>query len=90
MQSWFYGMLFQKLQATFHRKKSRQFRKYRLNNIWSNSLHMYISGPSPETKYKVISSLTFYRATGQTFSRALSKKVKPSASYSMLLKPMQS
>ena len=90
MQSWFYGMLFQKFQATFHRKKFRQFREYRLNNIWSRSLHMYISSPSRQTKYKVISSLKFYRTTGQTFSRTLSKKVKPSASYAMLLKPMQS
>ena len=41
-------------------------------------------------KYKVISSLTFYPATGQTFSRTLCKKVKLSASHAVLPKPMQS
>ena len=39
-----------------------------------------------EKKYKFISSLTFYRETGQNFSRTLSKKVKHSASHAMLSK----
>ena len=40
MQSWSYAILFQRLQATFHWKKFRQFREYHLNNIWSRSLHI--------------------------------------------------
>ena len=40
--------------------------------------------------YKVIRSSTFYPANGQTFSRAVSKKVNLSARHAMLPKPMQS
>ena len=84
------AVLQQRLQAIFHRKKIRQFRECRLNNIWSRSLHMYISGPSRQQKCKVISSSTLYPSIGQTFSRTLSKKLKLSASHAMLPKPMQS
>ena len=56
MQSWSYAMLFQRLQVTFHRKKFRQFREFRLNNTWSRSLHMYISGPSRKKKKKKLSA----------------------------------
>ena len=75
MQSWPYAMLCQRLQATFHRKKFRQFSECRLNNIWSRSLHMSGSGPSRQKRYKVIINSTFYPATSQTFSQTLSKKV---------------
>ena len=71
-------------------EKIRQIQNIRLNSICSRSSHMYISGPSRQTKYKVIRSSTLYPATGQTFSRTLSKKVKLSASHAMLPKPMQS
>ena len=40
--------------------------------------------------FKVISSLTFYTATSQTFSQTLCKKVKLSASHAVLPKPVQS
>ena len=45
MQYQSYAMLSQRLQATLHRKKFRQFRQCCLNNIWLLCLHMYISGP---------------------------------------------
>ena len=57
MQSWSYAMLSQRLQTTLHRKKFRQFRQCRLSNIWSLSLHMYISGPSHQKTVKVMPSL---------------------------------
>ena len=44
------AVLQQRLQATFHREKIRQFRECRLNNIWSRSLHMYISRPVRQKK----------------------------------------
>ena len=71
-------------------EKIQAIQGIRLNSIWSRFLQMYISGPSRQTKYKVIRSSTSYPATGQTFSRTLPKKVKLSASHAMLLKPMQS
>ena len=55
-----------------------------------NVIWMYISGPWRQKIYKVISSLTFYTATSQTFSRTLCKKVKLSATHAVLPKPMQS
>ena len=55
------------------------------------TLFTYVNIRSFTSKiYTVISSSTFYPATGQTFSRTLSKKVKLSASHAMLPKPMQS
>ena len=48
--------------------------------------YVYISGPSSQKKYKVISNSRFYPATGQTFSRTLSKKLKLSASHAILPK----
>ena len=76
--------------SSISHEKIQAIQKIRLNSIWSRSLHMYISGPSRQTKYKVIRSTTLYPATGQTFSRTLSKKIKLSASHAMLRKPMQS
>ena len=55
------------------------------------TLFTYVNIRSFTSKiYTVISSSTFYPATGQTFSRTLSKKVKLSASHAMLPKPVQS
>ena len=76
--------------SSISHEKIQAIQKIRLNSIWSRSLHMYISGPSRQTKYKVIRSTTLYPASGQTFSRTLSKKIKLSASHAMLRKPMQS
>ena len=71
-------------------EKNQAIQGIRLNSICSRFLRMYVSDPTRQTKYKFIRSSTFYPATGQTFSRTLSKKVKLSASQAMLPKPMQS
>ena len=47
--------------------------------------YVYIRSLTSKKIYKVISSSTFYPATGQIFSRTLSKKV----SQAMLPKPME-
>ena len=52
--------------------------------------YVYIRSFTSRKIYKVISSSTFYPATGQPFIRTLSKKVKLSASLAILPKPMQS
>ena len=60
MQSWSYALLSQRLLATLHRKKFRQFRQCRLNNVWSLSLHMYISGPSRQKKIQLKLCFLYY------------------------------
>ena len=52
--------------------------------------YVYIRSFTSIKIYKVISSSTFYPATGQNFIRTLSKNVKLSASHGILPKPMQS
>ena len=60
------------------------------NVVWTTSGHalyicIYIRSFTSK-KYKVISNSRFYPATGQTFSRTLSRKLKLSASHAMLPK----
>ena len=59
MQSWSYVMLSQRLQAILHRKKFRQFRQCRLNNIYLVTLFIYVYIRSFTSKkiYKVMLSL---------------------------------
>ena len=83
-------MLSERLQSTLHKKDPGKSGNSE-NVAWRTSnhaLHMCISGLSRRKKYKFISSSTFYPATGQTFSRTVSKKVKLSASHAMLPKCM--
>ena len=65
------------------------------NVVWTRSGHsLYISIYQVLHVKKIykfmLSARIFYPATGQTFSRTLSKKVKLAASHAMLPKPMQS